>query len=79
MTPFKKIINKELQNRNIISHGFFITMDEHHRVYQYMRYKKNSYTSQDDEITEKIFFNIQRKYRALLKFRNICLNKRLPF
>ena len=24
---------------------------------------------------ENIFFNIQRKYRALLKFRNICLNK----
>ena len=50
MTSFQKIINKELQNRNILSHGFFITMNEHHRVYQYMRYKKNSYTSQDDEI-----------------------------
>ena len=75
MTSFQKIINKELQNRNIISHGFFITMNEYHRVYQYMTYKKNSYTSQDDEITENIFFNIQRKYRALLKFRNICLNK----
>ena len=40
MTPLQKIINKELQNRNICSHGFFITMSEHHRIYQYMTYKK---------------------------------------
>ena len=44
----------------------FLLQCKQYRIYQYMTYKKTSFISQDDEIMENIFFNIQRKYRALV-------------